>query len=329
MRTYEQLQQATRNETAVSVSTLQTDGGTQYRSQTDQDTVEQYKQCMQDGDAFPPIDTVFDGRDHWVYDGFHRLAALYLLGAPIVSVRFIEGTQSDAQFLALTANAKHGLVRDMATKKKIGLAAISNPLLSGCKPVELSKITGLSLPFILSLIDPEIKVKQQEARDRSALKRINQKVMDPNTTSEDAKAGVGASPVESLDPSQAINPINDDIKIPEGDFGPSEEELEANELALKEDMAIMYRLLESDEPLKLAHKEITRVNHLNGMYAVRIHALMNEKNEIIKEVKRAQGRCKKLEKELRGYRMTKSEIKIEAEAQGRAELVDSFRYLRG
>jgi hypothetical protein len=275
MKTYERLKQLPRIEADVPVSILRTDGGTQYRNSTDEGTVEQYKISMKDGTLFPPIDTVFNGQHHWVYDGFHRLAAISLLGKPTIAVRYIEGDLADAQLLALTVNAQHGLPRDLATKRKIGLAAIHNPLLENCSNYELAKITGLSAPYIQGLRDPDTKLRQQYARDKAAAKRIKQEVTNPITPEPDC------------------NPITPEPKIDSGSE-PSKEELEANELAMQADMGIMYKLLESDEPLKLAHEEITRLNHRNGQLEARLHGLMNERNEAVKMVKSLQKQVDKL-----------------------------------
>jgi predicted nucleic acid-binding Zn-ribbon protein len=48
--------------------------------------------------------------------------------------------------------------------------------------------------------------------------------------------------------------------------------------------------LESDDALATAHAEIKRLNHLNAQLDVRLHGLMNERNEAVKL-------CKKLQKE--------------------------------
>ena len=60
---------------------------------------------------------------------------------------------------------------------------------------------------------------------------------------------------------------------------PDDEEIKASELAMQADQEAMYKLLESDDALATAHEEIKRLNHLNAQLEVRIHGLMNEKNE--------------------------------------------------
>jgi hypothetical protein len=62
-------------------------------------------------------------------------------------------------------------------------------------------------------------------------------------------------------------------------------------MAMQADRELMNNLLDSDEPLKLAHEELTKLNFLNSQLRVRIDSLMNEKNEAIAQ-------CKKLQKQL-------------------------------
>jgi len=70
--------------------------------------------------------------------------------------------------------------------------------------------------------------------------------------------------------------------------------LKANELAVQADMEAMYKLLESDDALATAHEEIKRLNLLNGQLEVRLHGLMNERNEAVKMVKKLQKELDKL-----------------------------------
>lgn len=315
MQSYEQLRQATRHSASVPMLKIRTNGDTQYRDGTDSATVQQYKQDMKDGVEFPPIDTVFDGEFYWVYDGFHRLSAMQRIGKSMVAVKYLEGDKADAQLLALTANANHGLPRNVATKRRIGLAAIANPALTGRTAYDLSKITGLSLPFIKSLSNPDEKVRQQDSRDRSAAKKLKQKVVNPIATDDDWHEHTETGP----DPESAPSGINSTQ-----DWGPSEDELKANELAQQADQEMFNKMLEADEPLKLAVEENKRLNYLIAQKDVRIAALMNEKNEAVKEAKRAQSKVDKMYRERDAYKRSNVAIMIDAEVEGRKSITESI-----
>ena len=77
---------------------------------------------------------------------------------------------------------------------------------------------------------------------------------------------------------------------------PDDAELKANELAMQADLEIMNKLLESNEPLKVAHEEIKRLNYLLAEQEVRIAALMNEKSQCIKLCKKQQAQLDKFYK---------------------------------
>ena len=63
---------------------------------------------------------------------------------------------------------------------------------------------------------------------------------------------------------------------------PDDEELKANELAMKSDMDAITKLLESDDALATAYQDIKRLNHLVAQKDVRIASIMREKSECIK-----------------------------------------------
>ena len=142
---------------------------------------------------------------------------------------------------------------------------------------EIAKICVVSQPFVAGVKDPEKKQKQKEAKDRHVKKKAQeleegQESANTNQISTEAPAQKSEAPI---------------LNSTDG-MAPDEDELRANELALQADQDAMYKLLESDEPLTTAHEEIKRLNHLNGQLEVRLHGLMNERNEAVKMVKKLQ-----------------------------------------
>ena len=55
-------------------------------------------------------------------------------------------------------------------------------------------------------------------------------------------------------------------------------------------------MLEADDALATAYEEIKRLTFLNAQMEIRIAALMTEKNEAIKDAKRAQAQYDKIKK---------------------------------
>jgi len=262
----------------VKLSDIRIDGGTQCRVEIDQSTIYQYVERMKEGDEFPMIEAMFDGSSYWLTDGFHRYHAFKLLGLKDVQIKYKAGTQQDAIIEALKANSKHGKTltnEDKVNKVKMALAIEGYDQKSDS---EIAKLCEVSRPMVAAVRRPEAKKRQEENRQRSAAKKSY--VVTPDDV------------CNPITPEPACNPITEPSPIT-GE-APDEAELKANELAMQADMDMMYKLLESDEPLKLAHEEIKRLNHQNGQLEVRLHGLMNERNEAVKMVKKLQKELDKL-----------------------------------
>ena len=263
----------------VKLQDIRLDGGTQFREEIDQNKVKEYAENMDDGDVFPPLQCTFDGSTYWLWDGFHRYFAWQSLGAKTVDVVYTPGTQEDAQDLALGANGTHGLPPTKATKENKVRAALSMERHAGLSNRQFAKLCKVSHTFVASIRDASVKAAQAANRVASAAK---QAVESDSTPAQ--KPAVDAPKVES-----------DSTPVAQ-DYGPSEEELKANELAQQADMDMLNKLLESDDALKLAVEENKRLNLLVAQKEVRIAALMNEKNAAVKHAQALEKQLKKATK---------------------------------
>jgi hypothetical protein len=251
----------------VNLNDIRIDGGTQSRSVIDQALVYQYIECMKEGDEFPPIETMFDGVVHWLVDGFHRYHAYKLMGIKQTTVTYKPGTQQEAQVRSFGVNGTHGKQRTIEDKRNAVLAAFEHPLTKDKSDREIARICSVSHPFVAGVRNPEKKEKR--AKEKKAAEPSGNVTTEPtgNVTTDEAPKAPPA-PVD----------LN-------AGAAPDEDELRANELAMQADMDIMYKMLESDEPLKVANEEIKRLNHQNAQLEIRLHGLMNERNQAIKMVK--------------------------------------------
>lgn len=250
-------------------------GGTQFRDNVNQDVVRQYKDDMMNGDQFPPMQTVFDGNMYWLWDGFHRYFALKSIGVEQVEVECRSGTQEDAQDLGLSANAIHGYNRDNITKRKQVETALSMQRHQDKSDRDIAKLCKVSIPFVSGIRRPEIKEKQT----RNAAKHFDKKIK--NDVVENFNTGTVINYTSEQNSENKLHLLAED-------FGPTADELKASELAIQADMETLYMLLESDEPLKIAHEEIKRLKLINGQLELRLHGLMNERNECVKLNKKQQ-----------------------------------------
>lgn len=83
------------------------------------DTVALYAEAMQAGDIFPPIELVFDGKNYFVFDGFHRVRAAQKAGLKTILANIRQGKKRDAEYLSFAANSRHGLPRPRGSLKRI------------------------------------------------------------------------------------------------------------------------------------------------------------------------------------------------------------------
>jgi len=103
---------------------IRLDGGTQPREKIDAETVREYAERIKAGDHFPPVQVYFDGTDHWLSDGFHRVHAAREAAKPTLQAEVWEGTRDEAFWMSLGANKTHGLPRSNADKERAVKAAL-------------------------------------------------------------------------------------------------------------------------------------------------------------------------------------------------------------
>jgi len=102
----------------IEISRIKTDGGTQPRVSLNQETVAEYRDAYKSGVKLPPVTLFFDGTSYWLADGFHRFWAARDAGLTEIYEDIQPGTLRDAILYSLSANAKHGLRRTNADKRK-------------------------------------------------------------------------------------------------------------------------------------------------------------------------------------------------------------------
>jgi len=260
----------------VKLDAIRIDGGTQCRLVIDQPTVYNYLESMKEGDEFPLIETVFDGSTYWLTDGFHRYHAFKLIGIKEIEIKYKPGTLRDAQLEALKANNKHGKALTNEDKRNKVEMALKIEGVSEMSNYEIAKLCELSQSFVASVRDPARKKKQAANKLKHAIKKVEELNTTSRTSSKETTVG------ENTD------------KIPTDGQNPDEAEMQATELAMQADQEAMYKLLEYDEPLKDAHQEIKRLNHLNSQLEIQLRGITNERNEAIKMIKKLQKENDKL-----------------------------------
>jgi ParB-like chromosome segregation protein Spo0J len=135
-------------EVNLSVQMIRIDGGTQPRADIDRNIVAEYAADLKDGAEFPPVDVFYDGTNHWLADGFHRLHAHRQAGREAVRAIIHQGTQSDAQWHGYAANRDHGLRRTNADKERAVRAALEHPKATTLSDQQIAEHVGVSREYV-------------------------------------------------------------------------------------------------------------------------------------------------------------------------------------
>jgi len=257
----------------IKIDAIRIDGGTQCRLVIDQPTVYSYLESMKEGDEFPLMETVFDGSTYWLTDGFHRYHAFKLLGIKEIEVKYKPGTLQDAQIEALKANSKHGKPLTNEDKRNKVEMALKIEGFDKKSNYEIAKICQVSQPFVAAIRDPAVKQKQKENDERRNVKKA--KAIEENTN------GISTGkPLDEPDPYAGQAPDDDEIK--------------ASELGIQAYMEEIEAVIQADDKLAEASEVIKKQAHRISQLELRMHGLMNEKNEAIKMVKKLQKENDKL-----------------------------------
>lgn len=135
------------------------DAGTQIRLKINQEVVEEYAECMKNGDRFPPI-TVFkckEGRRvfYTLADGFHRCLAAELNKQKTIFCEILEGEARDAIEYALKANSAHGLRRTNKDKRNAVKIALKDEEWAEYSNNEIARLCAVS-EFLVRTVRKEL-----------------------------------------------------------------------------------------------------------------------------------------------------------------------------
>ena len=260
----------------VKISDIRIDGDTQSREEMDASWIQEIVNNLKHDIVYEPVEARFDGSQYWLSDGFHRYFAYKQLNVKEINVRYLSGSQFDAQIDSYGANAKHGRMRTRADKEKAVRKALQNPLLKDKSNYEIAKICAVSQPFVAGIKNPQIKEKQAEDK----MKHVQKKAKELEGTTNQISTEKTTLSKNEPDPYAGQNP--------------SDEEVKASELALQVYLEEIESVMSADDKLTAANEQIKKLTQLNATLELRLHGLMNEKNEAVKMVKDLQRQLDKL-----------------------------------
>lgn len=135
-------------EAGLALALIQIDGGTQSRATLNDHVVNDYAEAIQAGATFPPIVVFYDGKKHWLADGFHRFHAYQKAGREKVATDVRQGTRRDAILHSVGANETHGLRRTNDDKRRAVLTLLGDTEWSKWSDGEIAKRCAVSREYV-------------------------------------------------------------------------------------------------------------------------------------------------------------------------------------
>ncbi|MFC3208105.1 ParB/RepB/Spo0J family partition protein [Aquamicrobium soli] len=175
----------------LSLDVIQIDGGTQSRANVNDQVVNDYAEAIKAGATFPPIVVFYDGRKHWLADGFHRFHAYQMAGKSKVAADVRQGTRRDAILYSVGANDTHGLRRTRDDKRRAVLTLLNDAEWSKWSDREIARQCAVS-PDTVGRVRKEVGpvTVRSDSEDRSYTTKHG-------TTATMKTAGINASRTQS------------------------------------------------------------------------------------------------------------------------------------
>jgi hypothetical protein len=303
----------------ISLRSIRIDGGTQSRAELNNTTVEEYTEAMLEGDVFPPILVFFDGASYWLADGFHRHFGAEHAGLDEVEAEVRQGTQQDAQLFSFGVNASHGLRRTNADKRKAVTGALQHPVSGQWSDRQIAKHCGVGNQLVgdvrrsICVIHTDTLTERTVTRNGTTYQQSTSNIGKRQELPPEQQAQAISKPlphqVTVVPPPPSSVPTNPwsaqpagDSTLPEGmtedDFGPSPEEIAADEAADKAERELVAKIIAADDVVAELAAEVKRLLALNEALNRRIDSLLNEKADAIQWMKKFEAQNRRLLKEV-------------------------------
>ncbi len=154
---------------SVAIKDIVTDCKTQQRS-VDDDVVKRYAALIKDGFKFPPIEIIYDGKNYFMWDGFHRYFSHLKLNKKYIEANIEKGIQRDAIYLSFSANKENAFPRQPGTAKGIVEKILRDREWSKMSQRKIARHVGCTQAFVWKICE-EIKksASDNQLSDRTAL----------------------------------------------------------------------------------------------------------------------------------------------------------------
>lgn len=140
--------------TALNLSEIRRDGGTQPREKLDMAHVATLKEAIEDGAELDRVIVFYDGENYWLADGFHRCKASEESGLEDIPVIIHQGTRRDAVLYSVGANAEHKAAkpRSRADKRRAVTMLLNDPEWSKWSNREIARQCKVSESLVRTIL---------------------------------------------------------------------------------------------------------------------------------------------------------------------------------
>ena len=135
----------------MNIAALVLDPRLQSRVEINEDTVAEYAIDIEAGDQFPPVIVFFDSTHFYLADGYHRYYGHKRAGKVSIRCEVINGTIRDAIYYSTAVNAKHGMRRSYADRRKAVMTLLEDFEWSLKSNTEIARHVGVSISFVSNL----------------------------------------------------------------------------------------------------------------------------------------------------------------------------------
>lgn len=132
----------------MKITQLKIELQTQSRVTINQETVAEYADAMMDGEKFPPVTVFYDGKEHYLADGYHRYFAAKKAGLEEIDCDVKKGTLRDAVLFSVGVNSTHGLRRNNEDKRKAVMTILDDVEWAEWSDVTIAKKCQVTGAFV-------------------------------------------------------------------------------------------------------------------------------------------------------------------------------------
>lgn len=172
---------------SIRLNNLTIDESIQQREALNDNVVAEYAELMSDGVQFDQI-TVFLDNDgiHWLADGFHRVTAAKRCGLIEFRAEIRGGSRRDAVLFACGVNARHGLRRSNADKRRAVKTMLADPECFQWSDREIARWCGVHHQLVgrvRTVLIGDRSVEESSIAQSSGASKLDRKT--PETSSEE------------------------------------------------------------------------------------------------------------------------------------------------